>query len=294
MITLLGIPSNYGGHVSGPELTPNALRRVGLVEAFRNQNIIINDLGNVSLPEFLPNHIIPPILNYPSPRVVWDKTNKFLIDNDPLNSFLFVLGGDCSIVVGTTTYLSNKYGEDLHIVFVDAHVDNFKPQNDLRVGAATMGMWLLANENMFWQKPKQITYSNFTVIGCHDFDTLPVSVDQISTIPLEQLRREGIIQKIKNFKNKLPQNKKIFVHFDVDVIREEEMQAAYFPSKDGLTLDECSLLLNELLNDQRIIGLEVTEFSPLKDITGELTKQVANLLTDAISSPIKSYRMNSN
>jgi arginase family enzyme len=289
MITLLGIPTHYGGHVSGPELTPNALRRVGLVEAFNKQNILINDLGNVALPEFLPNHIMPPILNYPSPRVVWDKTNKHLIDNDTLDSFLLVLGGDCSIVVGTTTYLSNKYGEDLHIVFVDAHVDNFKPKNDLRVGAATMGIWLLSNENMFWPKPKQIEYSNFTVIGCHDFDTLPVSVEQISTIPLEQLRKEGIIQSIKNFKNQLPQNKKIFVHFDVDVIREEEMQAAYFPSKDGLTFAECSLLLHELLADKRIIGLEVTEFSPLKDITGNLTLKIANLLTDSISSLLKSY-----
>ncbi|MFD2442827.1 arginase family protein [Bacillus sp. CGMCC 1.16607] len=285
-LTLFGIPSVYGGHVSGPELTPSAIRKSGLVDKFLEKNIEVIDAGNVKLPDCMPRHISPPILNWPSPRMVWDATVNSLQEIYQKDSFLFILGGDCSIIVGTTSFLSNHYGEDLHVVLVDAHVDNFIPKHDMRVGAATMGMWLLSNENMFWEKPATVNYSSFSVIGCHDFSVLPVSLDGIQTVSLQELREEGTKNCIQQFKATLPTNKKIFIHFDVDVIKESEMPAAYFPSADGLTFQECHMVLRELLNDERMIGIELTEFSPLKDPSGELTERLANLLVDVISQRV--------
>jgi arginase len=282
-LNLFGIPSQFGGHVSGPELTPSTLRTKGIITRLIEKNVDVKDLGNSKLQDCMPRHISPPILNWPSPRIIWEETMKSLEEGYCNDRFLLVLGGDCSVIVGTTSFLSSYYGEDLHVILVDSHVDNFKPKNDMRVGAATMGLWLLANENMFWEKPNNLDYTSFSVIGCHDFSTLSVSTDGIELITLEKLRVKGIKESIGEFLAKLPENKKIFIHFDVDVIKESEMPAAYFPCKDGLTFDECHLVLWELLKDNRIIGLEITEFSPLKDVSGEMAEKLVYLLTNVIT-----------
>ncbi|HYK74064.1 MAG TPA: arginase family protein [Pseudoneobacillus sp.] len=285
-LSLLGIPTHFGGHISGPELTPLSLRNRGLISKLIEKKIEVTYSGDIKLQDCMPRNISPPILNWPSPRIIWEETKKSLEDVHSHDNFLLVVGGDCSVIVGTTSFLSSVYEDDLHVILVDSHVDNFKPRNNMKVGAATMGIWLLANENMFWEKPNHIDYSSFSVIGCHDFSALPVSTDGIDLIPLEKLRVNGIKESVSDFLAKLPENKKIFIHFDVDVIKESEMPAAYFPCKDGLTFDECHLVLIELLKDDRIIGLEMTEFSALKDVSGELTEKLVHLLVNVISQKV--------
>ena len=58
----------------------------------------------------------------------------------------------------------------------------------------------------------------------------------------------------------VPPSAAVLVHFDVDVMRKDDMPAAYFPHAEGLTTAETTELLGTVLADPRIRLVEVAEY----------------------------------
>jgi arginase len=278
-VRLLGVPTYAGAFSSGTELTPGAFRGHGLVQKLEDADINVTDLGDVSLPDYLPRHNTPPIRNYPGPRIVWENVQRSYPHLFVEGEFSLIIGGDCSLIVGTASNLHQIYGEDIHILLIDAHIDNLAPSNENCVGAAAMGLWFLTNDNMAWPKPSGLRGANFTVAGVQDTSNMSVG---FNIITLERLLENGIQNEIKKLKDSLPVDKKILVHLDVDAIKKDDMPAAYIPSEHGLTLAQCSTLLREILFDDRVIGMEITEFSALKDPAGEQVEKLSRLIVDCL------------
>ncbi|MFX6194047.1 arginase family protein, partial [Acinetobacter baumannii] len=90
----------------------------------------------------------------------------------------------------------------------------------------------------------------------------------IDVTTLEQLQKDGVVGSIARILQAIPSDARILVHFDVDVMHKEAMAAAYAPSETGLSLQEAEALLAAALGDERVVAMEVTEFSALRDTTG--------------------------
>lgn len=275
-VNIVGVPTNMGAFFSGTEMCPKALREAGLVQKLR-EHIEVQDRGDIEIPDFLPRHNTPPVRNYPGPRLVWDELGKDKLFEE--DEFTLILGGDCSIIVGTVTNLNQVFGEDVHVIVVDAHVDDIGPSPENCVGAAAMGLWFLTHENMLFSKATHLSANHFTVIGCQTGYTQTA----IDTVSLPLLREFGIHATVRSVLEKCSLNTKILIHLDVDVIHAEDMPAAYAPSKEGLTYQECIILIKELLKDPRVIGLEITEFSAIKDDKGTEAEKLVNFIADALS-----------
>lgn len=274
----LGIPTNMGAMFSGTELTPKLIREAKLLDKLERRGVEVIDLGDLKLPDYLPCHNTPPIRNYPGPRMVWEsiaseKYQGLFAEND----FTLIIGGDCSIIVGTVANLLEKYDENIHLIVLDAHVDDVAPTSEACIGAAAMGLWFLTQGNMIWNK-RTIPGAKITVIGAQDY---PKSNEEISVIPLIELRTAGIVKIAKDLLNNIPSHEKIFLHFDVDVLIDRDMPCAYSPSSEGLLLTECILLLTSLLEDRRVIGMEVTELSGIK-ATNEDVGKLVNIIVTAL------------
>ncbi|KAA0545271.1 arginase [Bacillus sp. BGMRC 2118] len=274
-VNVVGIPTNMGALFSGTELCPMALREAGLTGKLAEE-AEVTDCGDITIPNFLPRHTTPPVRHYPGPRLVWEELTRTKLFE--VNEFSLILGGDCSIIVGTATNLTEKFGIDVHVIVIDAHVDDVAPLPEQCVGAAAMGLWFLTNPNIFWSK--QLSANHFTVIGCQSGYTQTA----IDSIPLQLLREFGIHAVVQRVLEKCGKDTKILLHLDVDVMNEKNMPAAYSPSKEGLTNQECSMLLKELLKDQRVVGLEVTEFSGIKDDKGIEAKKLVDFIVNILAT----------
>lgn len=278
-LQLIGIPTFSGAFYSGTELAPAHLRASGLMDALQQRGISAVDLGDLVLPDCLPRHNLPPVRNWPAPRMVWDRIRQSADRWFAGEGFPLILGGDCSIVTGTVTHLYERFGEHLYLLVVDAHVDVVKPDPTRCVGAAGMGLWFLAEENPFWERPP-LAPDHMLVLACQN---PPAETHGIRTLPLPQLRAEGCEQAAQAVLAQLPAEAKILVHFDVDALVRDEMPAAYAPSETGLTAAECQALLTPLLADPRTVGLEVTEFSALRDVDGSAARRLTDLLAGALA-----------
>jgi arginase len=283
MIQLIGVPTFAGALYTGTDETPAALRKHGLKQTIEASGIEVSDFGDIELPADLPRHNTAPVRNWPSPRMVWEtivEQGSTWFDPEKFN---LLLGGDCSIVVGVADHLCSLYGDKLYILVIDAHVDVVKPEPNVCVGAAAMGLWFLTNKNLLWQKPDTINPQQITVLACQD---LPAETYGIQTITLEQLR-VNLQQTLETVLSGIPLDANVLIHFDVDSIGKNEMPAAYAPSETGLTIAECRKLLTSIVADPRTIAMEVTEFSAIKDEDGSNGKRLVELLCDVVSVGLK-------
>lgn len=282
-IRIKGIPHFSGAFVSGSEMAPDAFRKAGLVQQLQVKGLIVEDLGNLKLPDYLPRHNIPPVRNWPAPRMVWDLLSKEAAEWLDQDDFLLMLGGDCSLIVGTAIAHQQLYGERAYLLVIDGHLDAVVPSASRCIGAAGMGLWFLLQDQGVWIERSGWTADRVKLVGCQ---RMPEEHFGVEIVTLDQLQSHDLDQVIREVLTSIPADAKILVHFDVDVMNKEAMPAAYAPSETGISADEAQQLLTRVLQDQRVVGMEVTEFSALRDTTGEQAQKLVDMMALALEARV--------
>lgn len=198
--------------------------------------------------------------------------------------FPVVLGGDCSILIGTMLGLkqTGAYG----LFFLDGHTDFIPPELSQTAGAAGMDLAIVAGyghdklTNLANQKP-YVQESHIWCVGNRTYDTSyikPIEASAIHYLDLLALRAFGLKKCATAFLNVVKQERLdgFWLHLDVDVLNDSLMPAVDSRQPDGLSYDELNELLFILLSDERSTGLEITILDPELDPEGEYTKTFVN------------------
>ena len=244
----------------------------------------VEDIGNLRLPDYLPRHNMPPVRNWPAPRMLWDLLQKEAYEWFDSKDFVVMLGGDCSTIVGTALAHEERYREKAYLVVIDGHFDAVVPVASRSIGAAGMGLWFLLEDAGTWIMPSGWTSDRIKVIGCQRMPEVTYGVDVLT---LDELSGDHLVERITAVMRSIPADAKILVHLDVDVMHKQAMAAAYSPSESGLSLQEAQSVLDTVLCDSRVVGMEVTEFSALRDTDGEQAKRLVQLISSAVANRIR-------
>jgi arginase len=273
---ILGVPLRTGSLYPGNENDAQAYREVQLLKRLRAAGCHAVDEGDVAIPSYLPHHTIPPIRNWPGPRIAWDCVSEHVVPYLQREGQVpLLIGGDCSIVVGTTQALMRVSSEDVHVIYLDGDFDDAAPGPERCLSAAAAAVWLLTHASPFWAGPP-LRPSQLTVIGWTN-----VSLSgQVGTraLSLADVRRSGPREAARQILQAIPPAARVLLHLDIDVFRKQDMPAAYFPHTDGLTLSEGAELLGGLLGDPRIRIIEVTEYAALRDLDQRYVGKLVDLL----------------
>jgi arginase len=203
--------------------------------------------------------------------------------------FPLVVGGDCSILLGTMLGLrrQGRYG----LVFVDGHTDFGLPETSLTGGVAGMDLALVTGRGLETLRNLDglgplVRDEDVVVLGHRDvndperywgraiFDTA------IERRELPALRRAGIGETAAETLATLAGRglDGFWIHVDVDVLDSVLMPAVDSPQPDGLSYAE----LHQLLASGLARGIQFTIFDPDLDPQGrharELAQFVGNLL----------------
>lgn len=273
---LIGVPLRTGSLYPGSENDAQAYRDTHLLQRLEADGCQIIDEGDVPIPNYLPHHSIPPIRNWPGPRIAWDCVSDFIAPYLQQSGHIpFLIGGDCSIVVGTTQALMHVYGEGVHILYLDGHIDGVAPQPETCSSGAMMALWLTTQASPFRTGPA-LQPSQVTVIGwSDDLHSEPMG---LQSLPLSEVRRLGPSKVARQALQAIPASAPILLHFDIDVLNKQEMPASYFPPTDGLSIADCRELLEIILADARVRIIEVTEYASLRDIDQSSALKIVELL----------------
>lgn len=211
------------------------------------------------------------------------------IDKD---SFLIVIGGDCSVLIGSALALKKKgcYG----LFFLDGHTDYMLPGYLGTHGAAGMDLAIACgaghpNLTNIDNKGPYLDESFVFCVGNREYNVeyeRPVIDSNVTYYPLNRLREYGLYNVISDFFKVLEHNDLdgFFIHLDVDVLNDQIMPAVDCRQEDGLSYEELKSMLMPLVQNKSCIGLEITILDPDLDPTGAYTKEFIDIITEVVNS----------
>jgi len=277
---IFGVPLRTGSLYPGTENDAVAYREAGMMDQFRSAGIQAVDCGDIAIPSFLPHHSIPPIRNWPGPRIVWDCVGEPLTKSLQQPGHMpLLIGCDCSIVVGTAQALMRAGSREVHVLYIDGDFDDAAPQPQISNSAASFAVWLLTNASPFWAgpvlKPSQVTVVGWSVHSRSNGE-------KADSLSLADLKKNGIRESATRVLERIPSSTDILIHLDIDVLTKQEMPAAYFPHGEGLTMRECRDLLRVIAHDPRVRLIEISEYASLRDIDRSHVRSLLSLLAEAL------------
>ncbi|MNQ99148.1 Arginase [compost metagenome] len=228
------------------------------------------------------------ILNVNS-LVEYAREQAYLINNLlTQNKFPFILGGDCSILLGSAIALKQKgnYG----LFYLDGHTDFMDVSLSETGGAGGMAASIVTGNghdkltNILNLSP-YIKEENLWCVGNREYDEEYENEIQNSSatyLSLAMLRKQGIENCVKSFLSEIAVKNLdgFWLHIDVDVLNDSVMPCVDSRIPDGLTYSEFNELTSYLFQSEKLSGLEITILDPDLDTSGQYTKEfVANITT---------------
>jgi len=295
MIALVAAPTNLGlrppqpGSVPGSAKAPEALREAGLHARLLNAGA--TDAGVVLAGRYVgdvdpvPGRVRNQDALIDHARRLADRLGQvFDIGHTPL-----VLGGDCSLLVGSGLALRRRgrYG----LVHIDGHSDFRHPGNSSHCAslagedlAAAVGRHWPAVSDLDGRRP-YFDPADAVHIGCRDDDE---HLDEIrealgGVVTARELRETGAASAASTAVAVAGARHLAgyWLHLDVDVLDPEHMPAVDSPDPGGLTPDELSTLLAVLAPGA--VGAQVTVFDPDLDPDGRYARLLTEILTAGLA-----------
>jgi arginase len=289
-VAVFGVPSAAGGVAPGMERGAFALREAGLLEALRRDATVVH-LSDLSLFPFRDDPEHPRCRNVAvaacAARATADEMTRAMAEG-----FALVIGGDCSMVVGTVGGARTALGSPVGLVFIDANADLNTPETSPSGRLAGMALAMaigLGPEEMTAAGGIQpaVDPDHVALVGFRALDPgeRPRLGNLGLALPATAARALGMrataalaLDAINNDAGP------IVVHFDVDAIDPEAMPAkSAMTTGEGFTWQQASDLLTALLASPRVVALEVTEFVPDRDPDGACARRLVKLLARAIA-----------
>lgn len=219
--------------------------------------------------------------------VEYAREQAYLINNLlTQNKFPFVLGGDCSILLGTAIALKQKgnYG----LFYLDGHTDFMNVSLSQTGGVGGMAASVVTGNghekltNILNLRP-YIKEENLWCVGNREYDDEyenEIRNSLATYLSLDMLRKQGIENCVHSFLSEIAAKNLdgFWLHIDVDVLSDSVMPCVDSRTPDGLTYTEFNELTSCLFQSEKLSGLEITILDPDLDTTGEYTKDfVANI-----------------
>jgi arginase len=77
------------------------------------------------------------------------------------------------------------------------------------------------------------------------------------------------------------------LHFDIDVIAQEDFPAVNVPGSGGLCFEDVRAAIVEFAKHKNLLGLDVAQYNPGKDSDGSGAKKLVDLLVEALSARLE-------
>ena len=292
-ITLIEASTSAGAYAPGQEEGPRALLEAGLVERLTAAGVSVQRGGRVESFRWRPDAENPRAANA---EAVVDRASQVaaLVRSAPAESGVLVLGGDCTVGVGTVAGLRHR-AQRPGLIYVDRHSDLNVPASTLDGALDWMGVAHMLDvagvvdrfAELAGDRP-MIGSRQISILGLGphtEFEAEVIAQRQLPVVDVETLVSDPR-GSARTALAPLTACDRLAVHFDVDLV--DFLDAPLAENTDrgpAPSLAACGQSLSELFADPRVVALTVTEFNPHHGSTdGATTRRLVELLVTVLSS----------
>lgn len=287
---IIDAPSVLGLRPTGVEGLPEALKKAGLLKQLKAEYI---GVVQSRIPYSSERDQQTMLLNAKAIREYSQSLANVVSNVIAEKKFPIVLGGDCSVLIGTLLALRRKgrYG----LFFIDGHSDFYQPQASHTGEVADMELAIVSGRGpdiltnidnlrplvrdtdvvvFGYRDSKQAAIDrsqNVKDTEMHVFDLLTVkelNIHSAASMAIERL----LSNQLDGF----------WIHLDVDVLEDSIMPAVDYRQSDGIGFSDLSQLLRILLASKNVVGMTITIFNPRLDFGGSIARKLVSSIVNGL------------
>lgn len=294
-ISIIGMPLFYGCDNPGVEKGPEELRKNNLIDIFE-KNHTVYDLGDIEVEKVNESEKYSSNSQLKYLTQIVDANNglasKVLeaLQND---TFPLIIGGDHSLAMGSIAGASKHFGNNLAVIWIDAHGDinthDTSPSGNIHGMplAASMGYGYEKLTSIFFNEVK-IKPENVFILACRDLDKGEIELInelKMNVWTTEQINKEGTSKVINDLLTLIKEKniKNIHLSYDIDCLDPDYVPGTGTPVNDGLTYSQSKELLEAILGTNLVKSMDFVEYNPMLDKnnkTKETCFELLNLISD--------------
>jgi arginase len=293
-VTLVEAPTSAGAYAPGQEDGPRALLEAGLIERLEAEGVVVNRAERVTPFRWRPDADSPRAANA---TVVIDRAGQVAsrVRAAPAEDTVLVLGGDCTVGVGTVAGLTGG-AERLGLVYFDRHADLNVPDSTVDGALDWMGVAHMLDiagavdglAGLTGSRP-MLGDEQISFLGLGPHTPFEREVIAGRRLPVVDIHTTGSDPRAsaRAALTPLAACDRLAIHFDVDLV--DFLDAPLSENTDrgpAPSLAACGDALAELIGDPRTSALTVTEFNPHHGSEdGETTRRLVDVLVHVLGSP---------
>lgn len=214
------------------------------------------------------------------------------------NHFFTVFGGDHSCAIGTWSGAKNALAEkgDLGLIWIDAHMDSHTPETSETGNmhgmplASLLGHGDPALTELLGPAPK-FKPEHVCLIGVRSYESGEAELLKrlnVRVYFMDEVKRRGLNEIMEEALSIVNAGTIGYgVTLDIDSIDPLEAPGTGVSEADGLSAKELCKALNKMVDDKRLIGIEIVEFDPHRDVDHLTEKLVPQFLSAMLVKTIK-------
>ena len=297
-ISIIGMPLFYGCDRPGVEKGPEMLRKNNINEIFE-KNHFVTDLGDIdvdyidSKDKFLDNNKLKYLKQVVSAN---NRLAAKVYDALEKKTLPFIIGGDHSLALGSIAGSSKYYGNDLAVIWIDAHGDinthETSPSGNIHGMplAASMGIGYKELTSIFFDEYK-IKPENVFILACRDLDKGEVELIEnlnMNVWNINDIKNNNLDSILSDLLTIIKENniKNIHLSYDIDCLDPEYVPGTGTPVDNGLTFEESKKILKSIFSTSLVKSMDFVEYNPELDLN-ERTKETCIELLKLISDELK-------
>jgi arginase len=293
-VVLLDAPSNLGLRPPVPGTIPGCYKLAGALRDQRLLERLSASEGGVVVPPRYDRGDWKQGDGVFNAEAIADYTRRLadrLDGHVRAGEFPVVLGGDCSILLGSMLALRRlgRYG----LAFVDGHSDFRHPGNSTEVGAAAgedLALVTGRGQSDLTDVDGLSPYvrdGDVSILGIRDNDECrdELTALEIQLAVAEDIRHDAeAVARETLMRLESTELSGFWVHLDADVLDPSVMPAVDSPDPNGLAIDEVRRLLRMLVASPHCAGFQLTIYDPDLDPEGRCARILADLIEHALAA----------
>lgn len=288
-ISIIGAELSLGCGKNGPHMAPDAIRNKDIINRLKSFDINIEDCGNISQSEDVTSdndsklkHITQ-IADF-NERLAEQVNSVISRGNLPL-----ILGGDHAIAIGTISGAAKEFGNNLGVVWIDAHTDinteKSSPSGNIHGMpiAALLGYVDPRLSNILFEG-KKISGDKVLIVAARDIDPgefTMVKQENVHLLDMDTIRRSGINNICQQISQIIAEWNVDNIHLsiDIDSLDPKFVPGTGTPVDNGLSPNELFDLIDTITKTQKVRSVDVVELNPLLD---NESQQTADITADIV------------
>jgi len=183
-----------------------------------------------------------------------------------------VMGGDHSINIPCIDAFENE--DPIHVIQIDAHLDFVDERHGVRYGHGNP--MRRASEKEYVSGLTQIGIRNVSSTAKDGYIDAREKGSKIFSV--RHLRKMGI----KKILDEIPKNKRYYITIDIDAFDPSIASGTGTPSHGGFYYYEVLELIDGIIKQGSVVGLDLVEVAPDYDLTNSTSTLAAQILMNTI------------